>query len=82
MLAFIHDSRHGSLVCEEFQINAEKDFILKIYDFIKPWMKESTSNIHSELKKLLTPLTFTAVQVSHSRSYHQYTSKYNIIHES
>ncbi|XP_076036664.1 intermembrane lipid transfer protein VPS13A-like isoform X3 [Oratosquilla oratoria] len=56
---------HMSVVAQEFYLKLDKGFLLSMYELGKPFISMwNNGNIHTELKTLLTPLTYSLVQDS------------------
>lgn len=52
-------------MAQEFFLKLDKGFLLSTYEVLEPFMPSLHSgSIHTELKKLRTPVTFTAMQVN------------------
>ncbi|XP_042202978.1 vacuolar protein sorting-associated protein 13C-like isoform X2 [Homarus americanus] len=55
--------KHFSFVAQEFFLKLDKGFLLSTYDVLEPLLPSlHSSNIHTELKKLRTPVTFSAMK--------------------
>nr|XP_045607569.1 vacuolar protein sorting-associated protein 13A-like isoform X2 [Procambarus clarkii] len=55
--------KHLSLVAQEFFLKLDKGFLLSVYDVLEPLLPSLHSrSIHTELKKLKTPITFSAMK--------------------
>ncbi|XP_071548119.1 LOW QUALITY PROTEIN: intermembrane lipid transfer protein VPS13A-like [Panulirus ornatus] len=55
--------KHLSLIAQEFFLKLDKGFLLSIYDILEPLLPSiHSSSIHTELKKLKIPVTFSAMK--------------------
>ncbi|XP_037798990.1 vacuolar protein sorting-associated protein 13A-like isoform X1 [Penaeus monodon] len=55
--------KHLSLVAQEFHLKLDKGFLLSMHEVLEPILPSlHPSNVHTELKKLKTPVIFSAMQ--------------------